>query len=512
MVEHKVLITTSGLGTRLGNLTDKTNKCLVRVNDKPSISYIIESYPKDTCFVISLGHYGDLVRQFLTIAYPTHDFKFIEIDKYEGEGSSLGYSILQCKNQLQCPFIYHASDTIITNNKLPELTTNWLAASYKEDASHYRTIILNDDKIEKINEKGEINFDLLYIGISGIKDYRLFFKILENLVNNTGGDLSDVHAISEMLTKKQFKCFEVPLKNWFDVGNVSELNRTKESFSNSIEVLDKADESIYFFDEFVIKFFSDDKINYNRVQRGKNLYPLVPKLINSTKNFYKYEKAPGCVFSKSVKPRSFQKLLNWACENLWIEADDNNIKNKCEMFYLKKTSSRISQYLNGTKDTEEVINGESVPSINELIKCLDKEWLTDGRPVQYHGDFILDNIIETRENFTLIDWRQDFAGDIFIGDIYYDLAKLNHNLTVNHNIVGKSLYSKDKNNCYILTNSILNDCKIILQKFCNDNDYEYDKVEVITAIIWLNMAPLHTYPFNDFLFTFGKYNLYRKIK
>ena len=242
------------------------------------------------------------------------------------------------------------------------------------------------------------------------------------------------------------------------------------------------------------------------------MYPLVPKLINSTKNFYKYEKAPGCVFSKSVKPRSFQKLLNWACENLWIEADDNNIKNKCEMFYLKKTSSRISQYLNGTKDTEEVINGESVPSINELIKCLDKEWLTDGRPVQYHGDFILDNIIETRENFTLIDWRQDFAGDIFIGDIYYDLAKLNHNLTVNHNIVGKSLYSKDKNNCYILTNSILNDCKIILQKFCNDNDYEYDKVEVITAIIWLNMAPLHTYPFNDFLFTFGKYNLYRKIK
>jgi hypothetical protein len=26
------------------------------------------------------------------------------------------------------------------------------------------------------------------------------------------------------------------------------------------------------------------------------------------------------------------------------------------------------------------------------------------------------------------------------------------------------------------------------------------------------MAPLHEYPFKDFLFTFGKYNLYKNLK
>ncbi len=67
MVDHKVLITTSGLGSRLGNLTDYTNKCLVRVADKPAISYIVESYPKDTKFIITLGHYGNHVRQFLQL-------------------------------------------------------------------------------------------------------------------------------------------------------------------------------------------------------------------------------------------------------------------------------------------------------------------------------------------------------------------------------------------------------------------------------------------------------------
>ena len=42
MVEYKVLITTSGIGSRLGKLTDFTNKSLVRIGDKPAISHIIE--------------------------------------------------------------------------------------------------------------------------------------------------------------------------------------------------------------------------------------------------------------------------------------------------------------------------------------------------------------------------------------------------------------------------------------------------------------------------------------
>ena len=81
MAEYKVLITTSGLGSRLGNLTDYTNKSLVRVADKPAISYIIEAYPNGTEFIITLGHYGEHVRQFLNLAYPDVKFEFVNIDK-----------------------------------------------------------------------------------------------------------------------------------------------------------------------------------------------------------------------------------------------------------------------------------------------------------------------------------------------------------------------------------------------------------------------------------------------
>ena len=84
MAEYKVLLTTSGLGSRLGNLTKFINKSLVRIGKKPAISYIIELYPIDTEFVVSLGYYGDQVKQFLSLAYPDRNFIFVDIENYNG--------------------------------------------------------------------------------------------------------------------------------------------------------------------------------------------------------------------------------------------------------------------------------------------------------------------------------------------------------------------------------------------------------------------------------------------
>ena len=62
MVGYKVLITASGLGSRLGNLTKFTNKGLVRIGKKPALSYIIESYPDDV--ELSLIHISEPTRPY----------------------------------------------------------------------------------------------------------------------------------------------------------------------------------------------------------------------------------------------------------------------------------------------------------------------------------------------------------------------------------------------------------------------------------------------------------------
>ena len=78
----KILIPTSGLGARLGNLTRYTNKALIKIGDKAVISHIIDLYPHDE-FVITLGYYGDHVKQFLEMAYPDKKFEYVHRILYQ---------------------------------------------------------------------------------------------------------------------------------------------------------------------------------------------------------------------------------------------------------------------------------------------------------------------------------------------------------------------------------------------------------------------------------------------
>lgn len=515
-MEYKVLITTSGLGSRLGHLTEFTNKSLVRVSNKPAIAHIVESYPIDTDFVITLGHFGSHVRQFLKLVYPERHFTFVEVDKYSGKDSSLGYSIFKCRSELECPFIFHASDTIIDNYKLIEPTVfNYVLGSYKDDNySEYRNLKTSEDVLKNlisIEEKGAVGFYPSYMGVCGIKDYLLFFEELEKLIKNKVSDISDAHVINNMLDNVPFLFYEVERNSWHDVGNIYELNKFRKTFKTDAEILDKRDESIFLYDDKVVKFFSNSKTVKDRVDRAKYLKNIVPEILGSSENFYKYKKVGGELFSKSVNAVKFKKFLEWSKKNLWTDENkDINFNNDCYNFYVNKTLNRVKLYLSEYKDQNKV-NGVILPEIKNFINSLNFDWLCDGIPSRIHGDLILDNIIEKKTgDFCLIDWRQDFSGRLSVGDLYYDLAKLNHSLTVNHSIINKNLFSCDPDNCYILTSSILNECKDILHSFIVDNNYSLKKVEVLTSLIWINMSPLHSHPFNNFLFNFGKYNLYLK--
>jgi len=514
-MKYKILITTSGIGSRLGNLTDYTNKCLVRISNKPAISHIIESYPLGSQYVITLGHYGDLVKQFLTLTYPEHDFTFVQIDNYKGERSSLGYSILQAKKYLDCPFIFNACDTILSDNtailKATDSGTNFCMGDVREDVSQYATLLTSGDKTLEIKRKGEMNYDYAYIGICGIKDYGLFFDLLEQTYNSDPYDstLHEGRIINKMIKYSNFDFIRT--SSWLDIGNVGELEKTRKHFKPEADVLEKREESIYFFKDSVVKFFNKTEICNNRVQRGKTLFPLVPQILGQTENFYKYEKVEGTIFSSCVTDNKFRELLSWSKSNLWMKKTLDNFNKMCYNFYITKTKNRIMKFLEDNDDPT-IINGKYLEPIDTMMDKIDKEWLCNGEPVSFHGDFILDNILKTEDGFCLLDWRQDFAGNLNIGDIYYDLSKLNHNLTVNHEILNKKLYSETPDNCHILCNSNLLSCKQILKDFVQENGYDYRKVETLTCLIWLNMAPLHEYPLNKFLFNFGKLNLARVLE
>ena len=522
MVEYKVLITASGLGSRLGNLTKFTNKGLVRIGKKPALSYIIESYPDDVEFVVTLGHYGDQVEQFLNLAYPDKKITYVPVENYDGRGSSLLYSMSLCKEELQCPFIFHACDTVVEKEEF-DFSSNWVAGHKNGSSFQYRTLNVRNESLLKINEKGEEFFDYVYIGLCGIKDYELFWKytdeiLEESLFHNIGtvSGLSDCHVISRMMDHSDFSVIDY--KTWYDIGNVDSLKKSREVIPDRFHLLDKEDESIFIFDEdFVIKFFYDKQVCLRRIDRMLSLKGLTPNYLASTDNFYKYEYVKGDTYSRVVDSKKFRQFLEWSEDNLW-KVTNVDISHNCEDFYFNKTYKRVVKYLtdNGMgADGECFINGEKVPPIFDLMSKIDRKYLSSTEGYQFHGDCVLENIIYNDGKYTLIDWRQDFGGDVYNGDIYYDLAKLKHNLTVNHDILDKELYTIDIDektiNVDILRSNEKCECVKVLENFIDEIGLDNKKVDIIKSLIWINMAPLHPQPIGDFLFYFGKYNLYLNL-
>jgi hypothetical protein len=520
-VKYKVLITTSGIGSRLGEITKYTNKSLVKVGRKPAISYIIENYPKNIEFVITLGHFGKQVKNFLKLAYPKRKFTFVNINKYQGEGSSLAYSLFQTSSKLHCPFIFHACDTIVTE-KIPPPTKNWSGGFKASGSSLYRSFDVLNHRIQQIYDKGTIDPDFLHIGLVGIKTYSIFWKELKTLLkqNPLDSSLSDVDVIRTMINS-DIPFFVHEFKTWYDVGNTEGLYQAKSQMKDPYLVLDKPGESIFIFKKSVIKFFKKTKIIINRVKRAQLLKPLVPEIISKKGNFYKYRFVRGTLYANIVEPENFKQFLYWLNQQLWLpsnEVSSTIFKKKCFKFYRRKTEERVSEFLDtrSIKDEGQIINQLQIPPVKILLKKIDWNRLCDSPQSNFHGDLILDNIIKTSDGYCLLDWRQDFAGLLKSGDKYYDLAKLHHNLIVNHEIINNNQFTVEVNNhqikCDILRKNSLVECEQVLFSFIKKEKLDLKKVKLLTAIIWLNMSPLHHHPFDLFLYYFGKYNLWNLLK
>lgn len=517
-IMSKVLITTSGVGERLGKHTKHTNKSLVKVGDKYAICHIIETYSTDVTFVITLGHYGDYVKDFLDMAYPDRIFEYVRIDNYQGPGSSLGYSLLQARPNLQCPFIFHCCDAIVTEQIEFTPGTNTLYVAKVDPNLQYSSIISGADRaVLEINDKGCPAFDYAYTGISHIHDFHAFWDKLHKIYLQNPGNmgLSDVHAIKQMALDGCSFEYNV-LSQWYDTGNLTSYYALKSAFDSKYTVLEKDNESLCFVGDKVIKFINDKDVNAKRIERGKLLHPHSPEIINHSANFLQMELVTGTVMSEVRTHGNIIKLLEWAAAHFWINADvSEKHAESCKRFYFEKTRNRLRELpmLKDAQNERMMINGLRCRSAIDIINSIPAEVLCTDTFYQYHGDFVLDNIIYSSSGeFVLIDWRHEFDGNLTHGDVYYDLAKLRHNLILNHKNVNAGLYDLE----YIDLDSATVDLKCNyfhvaqLQQydaFVNSRGFDLHKIRILTALIWLNMAPLYDGKFSEFLFYFGKYNL-----
>jgi len=521
-MEYKVLIPSAGLGTRLGDLSKNINKAMVSVDNKPVISHVIERYPRDVEIVVALGYKGALLRDYLKVAHFDRKLTFVDIDPYCGPSSGLGYTILQCEKHLQCPFIFTPNDTLVLE-KIPLPDKNWMGYSEAESGVHYRTVQVNNNLIEKIYEKGEGVNTNPYIGLAGIHDYKSFWKIMNDGVKYGSIKIGESYAFRELL-KKSFPIGAVHF-SWYDTGIVENLEITRQVFAkkDSPHILEKPNEAIWFVNNKAVKYCADEKFIKDRVDRAAHIKNYIPEVTDTKTNIYAYKLINGATMSRVVTRPLFQKFLNWM-NDFWVPAPLNDkaratFEKKCLNFYYDKTKSRISQYFtrfNGY-DSDDVINSIKIPKVFDLLEKVDWKRLSDGKAATFHGDLHFENILVAENgDFYLLDWRQNFADIKEYGDVYYDLAKLLHGLIVPHEMVDKNNFVIEQDGGIvsfdILRNQKLVECEKIFKDFVVSSGYDYYKVELLTALIYLNIAALHHYPYSEFLFYLGKYQLFTLLQ
>tara|TARA_B100001248_G_scaffold250487_1_gene224621 strand:- start:16340 stop:17923 length:1584 start_codon:yes stop_codon:yes gene_type:complete len=517
-----VLIPTAGVGSRLGTITDNFNKALIPIGKKPSISYIIDYYPKDTKFIIALGFRGNDVREFLELAYPDLDITFVEIENYNGEGSGLGLTLKSCEPFINSSFFFHANDTIITDKfdwSCFHKNTLFLNDIYIDPKS-YVTASINrkDASVEKLYPKTLESIDnpLSYIGIAYIEDYLDFKKKLKEL--DLGLTESDYFINYCNHNELQF----INTKSWYDIGDIEKYRIAISELSNFDNLL-KEDETIYFIDDKVIKFFKDKTIITDRIKRAKVLKGLVPKLVDTRKNFYSYDYVPGVLMSELPEIETeMEKFLIWSKNNLWKEKKLDKVELKkfekvCHNFYYEKTLSRINKFFDKfeIKDKEYVINGHKQKKFEHIIRNIEWEIITKTIPTGFHGDLHFENILKTGSGYSLLDWRQNFGGLIDYGDMYYDLAKLNHGLIISHSIIKEKLFNITIQGKQIYfdfnrKNNLMK-AQVKFNQFLEKNNLSKYKVDILTNLIFLNIAALHTYPYSIFLYFLGIFGLNEAI-
>ena len=346
-----------------------------------------------------------------------------------------------------------------------------------------------------------------FSGILFVKDTKIFWKGLESkkLIN---GETQISNGLRALIKNSNLNFFE---RNWIDVGNIDSYNKELQK-TNPFD-FSKDNEIIYFSNKKVVKFFCDINISENRYKRSKLNPNVFPKLIKYNHGFYEYNKIKGKTLYEYCNIQIFKSLLKFLDNKLWNK-NINKVKNFekiCDKFYRIKTLQRLDLFLKNYPKIENVklSNGIKLPKIKKLMSNFNWSEITNGIPVFFHGDLQFDNILYNNKQFKLIDWRQDFAGEIYFGDIYYDLSKLYGGLLINYNLIKKNQFNYYVKNEKEINYNLFNfhdsyEYINLLEKFILKKGLNLNKVKKIVGIIYLNMSPLHKSPFNEILYLHSK--------
>jgi NDP-sugar pyrophosphorylase family protein len=496
-----VIIPTAGLGSRMGNYTKNLNKALLPYKDRPILGHIIEQFPKDSRFIIPLGYLSEQVKDFCAVAYSDRNIEFVEIDDWTGAKSGTGYTLLQCKSLIDSPFWYATCDTYFDQPVIDLVRKKdcYFVKSVPEQDTHLYTMFdqnnsffIHDIKFKETTPPTWRAFT----GLMYINDYTDFFTRLEESKSNEFIGIIKRGSDTALLS------------TWLDFGS-AEQYQTALSKSQKFDFT-KKDEVTYICNNRVVKWWLDSstaKKKYDKILANPGVFPLNCAYQG---NYMAYDFFNGQTLYEFNNPVALTDLLSWLKNDVW-QLVDTDITLASVEFYKTKSLQRINKFLEKYPNLNPATNidGIEVKDYSYYLDKIDWDYLsTTVAPGFVHGDLQFDNvIINSAGEFKIIDWRHEFASIVEFGDIYYDLAKLAGGFIINYaNIKNHNFNIEINDESVTLSIPHIDNINIYqkkLKEFIDSEGYDYKKVKMLIPIIFWNMSPLHTAPFDLFLWYLG---------
>jgi hypothetical protein len=506
-----VCILTAGSGTRMGPYAQIVNKALLPIDFRAVISRIIALFPADAEFVIALGYRADQVRAYLSIAHPALRVRYVAVSPFEGPGSGPGYSLLSCRHELRRPFYFVASDTLFRAIDLIPPNANWagVARLPLEQSAAYCNLRVEGDRVVDIIDKQRIETDdfVAFSGFLHVHDHAAFWEGLAE-ARVTAGEHQVSDGLRALVAGPGLRAVA---GEWTDVGNVDKYHQTlaKEAEFD----FGKTEEFLYFSDDRVIKFFVNPKVVEGRIGKAAIKPRIFPTIAAQDVQFFAYQFVDGQTMYERCSPPLFSDLLLWLEREVWPPppGDAGRMAQLCELFYRNKTQERLGAFARKYPSHEAPLrlNGEPIAPLDTILQHVPWDELYQGIPAFIHGDLQFDNILHNDRtgSFTLLDWRQDFAGEIAYGDLYYDLAKLLGGLMVNYDLVKQGLFRVERSGEDLFVDfAVHSTCEMygrMLREYIERRGLDFQRVRVLQALIYLNMSPLHHPPFDVALHALG---------
>lgn len=435
----------------------------------------------------------------------------------------LGYTILYAIENIDEPVVINFADTIVMD---PIADISGDAFFYQEDYMSETWTYFDEESgiITHIYDKEAINEEIkkkLFVGVFKIINIHDFRECLRNAVQQKNKKMNSFYYALELYSKKH-PMQAVLTNNWFDIGHEDKY------YNSKLEVRAREFNHITIDkNRGILKKTSDDKDKFIGEIKWYLKLPadveyVRPRIFNYSTSYvnpyvsmeyYAYHTVHELFLYGDLTLQQWIDIFNrirFVCDDFKrYTVQDANIRPALEEMYLTKTLQRFEKMKKDERfitffESPIVVNGERYLPLNEIIIALEKaipEMLYDVDTFNIiHGDLCFANIM-VDSNFSfikVIDPRGKFGTYDIYGDFRYELAKLFHSVDGKYDFIIKDLFDLDYNSETACINYRIqnrkrdfNLYKVFLETFSAEVGGDLKKIELIEALLFLSMIPLH---------------------